>query len=137
MSEHRPLAYAVDINLLSGVPPTQYPTDCNYLEWHATLPATPAFTLDEMRHLLTHGRLVPHHTYSMQQSDFARAGFEVTKDPWEVRLPPDMLVVGIGTRDRYGIFGRAQTTDGGTFMVITYESVDEWRAGRDEREAWA
>jgi hypothetical protein len=116
LSEHRSIVYAVDLKLLSGVAPNGRP-DGDYLAWHATLPATPAFTLDEMRHLFTHGRVVPHHTYSMQQSEFDRAGFAVTKHPWTVRLPPRTLVVGIG--------------EDGEHRIITYENVDEWRAARE------
>ena len=126
MSEHRPIIYAVDLNLLTGVAPSKYFADTDYLAWHAALPATPAFTLDEMRHLFTRGRVVPHHTYSMQQSDFDRAGFEVTKHPWAVRLLAGTLVIGLGTRDRYDIFDDTEAHE-----VITYESVDEWRANRD------
>lgn len=81
----------------------------------------PALTHQEARWVL-YNRIVFSHTYSMQQGDFARAGFEVTSAPWSVKLPPRSLVIGIGTRDRYGIF---DPEEGPT--VVTCETVREWR----------
>ncbi len=70
------------------------------------------------------GRIVPHHTYSLQQSEFGAVGFEVTENPWKVVLPDGARLVCIGTRDRYDIFA-------GEPVIEQYETVDEWRASRE------
>lgn len=132
MSRAEHVIYAVALDWLTGrVGPA--PDNVDYLEWYAALPAMPVLTLAELGHVLTAGRLVPHHTYSMQQESFVRAGFEVTASPWKVRLPVGSLVVGLGARDRYDIFACP-----GDYDVWTFESVEEWRAGRDpEQEGFA
>jgi len=130
----REVIYAIDKNIIAGHQP-KLPDGMDlfsdeYARWSAEAPGTPVLGWQEAVNILMR-RVVLHHTYSMQQSDFARAGFEVMESPWRVVLPAGVLVVGIGTRDRYDIFA-------GSPELHQFDTVEEWREGRDaEAEGWA
>jgi hypothetical protein len=123
--------YATTADVLPGPyassPPREPFTDV--MEFYRTAPFTSPLTKHEAERILRH-RVVLHGTYSLQQSDFGRMGFEVAESPWKVLLPADSLVVCIATRDRYDIFGTS-------VIVHQFESVSEWREGRDAAlEGW-
>lgn len=89
--------------------------------------AVSQLTREEQLYVLTHP-IVLSRTYSMQQSDFERHGFPVTSigGSLKVVVPSDVQLIGLGTRDRYGIFA-AQGLDG-VRAPITFEDVAEWQA---------
>jgi hypothetical protein len=123
MSTTRVVIYAVGREVLPGPYATEPPDS---FDDRIAFYKTAAFACPLSKHeaeAILRCRVVLHGTYSLQQGDFARAGFAVSSRPWKVMLPDDALVVCIGTRDRYDIFGTAPE-------VHQYESVDEWRGGR-------
>lgn len=84
-----------------------------------------AFTEAEREWMERTGTVVPHHTYSLQQSAFAAAGFKLAATPWtHVRVPAGAEIVCIATEDRYDIF------TAGT-VIRRYATIDEWRSSGD------
>lgn len=124
----RMVVYAVSREMLpgpyDGAPPEGH---AEAMDFYENAPPAPQFSKREQEQILWR-RVVLHATYSLQQSEFRRMGFGVMCD--QVMLPEGALLVCIGTRDRYDIFGTPIT-------VHQYESVAEWREGRDaEAEGW-
>lgn len=125
------LIYAVSRDIIPGpYPPRPEGAD---IGWYNSQFPVPVLTKHEQEQIFWHGIVAFHHTYSMQQEDFARVGCNrVGSGLGKVILPEDSYVVGIATRDRYEIFEAVSGVD-----VVTYETAEEWRENRDaEREGW-
>lgn len=116
IQEAPPLIYVFQGEVLPG-PYAGKLDDWTHEDYQKAMPE-PVLTHQEAWWIL-YNRTVLSGTYSMQQGDFARAGFEVTALR-SVKLPPQSLVIGLGTRDRYRIFEEGPT-------VVTCETVEEWR----------
>lgn len=97
--------------------------------------AVSALTFNEQVYLLSH-RIVLSHTYSMQQTDFERHGFEVSDMGGRktVLLDSHVQIVGLGTADRYSIFG-ARTPDGFR-MPDCFDDHAEWLASDYSYDAY-
>jgi hypothetical protein len=87
-----------------------------------------AFTEAERAWLEARGTVVPHHTYSLQQESFRRAGFALgTPRPGSgtyAEVAALEVVIAIATEDRYGIFPAST-------VVRRYATIDEWRSSGD------
>ena len=84
----------------------------------------------EQVYVLRH-RIVLSRTFSMQQSDFERHSIPVVRAQagnLVVLLEEHQQIVGLGTADRYNIFGPA-TPEGVIREPVSFEDVADWQAG--------
>jgi len=87
-----------------------------------------AFTEAEREWMQSHGTVVLHRTYSLQQADFAAAGFDLHParpgSGTYAEVEGLRAVVCVATEDRYGIFPTSTA-------VRRYATIDEWRSSED------